>query len=57
LECEHCRSFYGGLQDARTLIGDLPVSAVNSAQLDATYAAIFRRTVGLDARSRGKKHE
>jgi anti-sigma factor RsiW len=55
LECEHCRSFYGGLQNARALIGDLPVSPVNPARLDATYAAIVRRTVGRDAR-RDKKH-
>ena len=55
LECEGCRSFYGGLQDARALIGDLPAPPANPAQLDATYAAIFRRTVGRDPHNRGKK--
>lgn len=55
LECERCRSFYGGLQDARALIGDLPAPPVDSARLDATYAAIFHRTVGRDPRKRGKK--
>jgi predicted anti-sigma-YlaC factor YlaD len=55
LECERCRGFYGGLQDARALIGDLPEAPVDPAQLDATYTAIFRRTVGRDLRNRGKK--
>jgi predicted anti-sigma-YlaC factor YlaD len=54
LECERCRSFYGGLQDARALIGDLPAPSVDPARLDATYAAIFRRTVGRDPLNRGK---
>ncbi|HET7080874.1 MAG TPA: zf-HC2 domain-containing protein [Chloroflexia bacterium] len=55
LECDRCRSFYGGLQGARALIGDLPASPTAPAQLDSTYAAIFRRTVGRDPRNRGNK--
>src|SRR5262245_29910046 len=45
LECERCRDFYGGLQQARDLIADLPAPAPDPARLAATYNAVLRGTV------------
>src|SRR5438270_8926767 len=44
LECDSCRSFYGGLQEVRALIADLPSRGPDAAQLDDTFQAVLRRT-------------
>ena len=43
LECELCRAFYGGLQEARALISDLPTRRPDPEQLEASFHAVLRR--------------
>lgn len=44
LECDLCRSFYGGLQDVRGLIADLP-SDVNRHRVEDAYEAVMDKTI------------
>jgi hypothetical protein len=47
LECDLCHSFYGGLQDVRDLIANLPWAQTerNQEQVEAAYEAVMDRTV------------
>ena len=54
LECELCRAFYGGLQEVRALIGDLPPREPDPEQLETSYRAVLRR-VGRWGRKRFRR--
>ncbi|MFL5731829.1 MAG: anti-sigma factor family protein [Chloroflexia bacterium] len=43
LECDICREFYGGLQEIRALVQDLPTGGPSVEHLDASYQAVLSR--------------
>jgi hypothetical protein len=46
LECDLCHSFYGGLQEVRDLIANLPWAPERDQEhVEAAYAAVMDRTV------------
>lgn len=52
LECDRCRAFYGGLQEVRALISDLPSRGPSAEQLEDSFQAVLRRTGASPQRPR-----